>query len=79
MEEFLNFKKAKKEKVRKEKIQDNVIRQGSTVRIIQGNYKGFIASVKSIKENKYIYVTTCLNEQNPVKLNISQVVLEFNK
>jgi len=73
MDQFLNFKRVKALKTKA--IQEDTIRTGAHIKIIRGTRKGIIGTIRSIKEDKWIYVITCMNELSQVKIKIEDVIL----
>ena len=72
MDKFLNFKTKKEKK----KIQEpNILRMGVQVKIIKGPLKGLIGTVRHIKENKWVYVITCMNDHKSEKIPVENIIL----
>lgn len=73
MDLFEKFKKEKKEKENQNKRTDK-IGIGSEIKVIKGPYKGLIGTVRHIKEEKWVYITTCMNEMTWAKLLMKDVI-----
>ena len=77
MDKFLKYKKTKKlENVLETKKEEKVIKRFSNVRIVKGPHKGLDGVVRDIKENKWIYITTCMNEYTTRKIPIEYAILK---
>jgi len=77
MDKFLKFKKNKAlESSKKKEEQPKVIRRYSNIRVIKGPHKGLDGVVRDIKENKWIYITTCMNEHTTRKIPIEYAILK---